>query len=172
MNVAIRAMSGGEIQRHAVALGRVLIDCVEGGASVSFMAPPTPDEAERFWRDVGRSVDDGAATLFVALRGDDPVGTTLLSYPKAPNQPHRADVAKVLVRRDCRRAGLATALMTAAERHARDAGRTLLLLDTETGSDAERFYRHLGWTEAGVVPDYFLRADGTPWPTTFYWKRV
>jgi len=172
MGVTILAPTGDEIRRRALALGQVLIDCVAGGASVSFMTPPTPAEAERFWHEVGHSVDDGAATLFVALRDGEPVGTTLLSYPRAPNQPHRADVAKVLVRRDARREGLATALLAAAERHAKEIGRTLLLLDTETGSDAQRFYRDLGWTEAGVVPDYFLRRDGTPWPTTFYWKRL
>jgi GNAT superfamily N-acetyltransferase len=165
-------MPGEEIRRHAAALGRVLIDCVEGGAFVSFLGTPAPAEAESFWHDVARGVDDGAATLFVALLEGEPIGTTLLSYPKAPNQPHRADIAKVLVRRSARRAGVATALMSAAEEHARNAGRTLLLLDTETGGDAEHLYRRLGWTEAGIVPDYFLRHDGTPWPTTFYWKRV
>jgi GNAT superfamily N-acetyltransferase len=172
LDATIRTLPGDEIRRHAAALGRVLIDCVDGGASVSFITPPSPADAERFWHDVSRSVDDGSATLLVALVDGEPVGTTLLSYPKAPNQPHRADVAKVLVRRDTRRAGLGRALMAAAEQHARAAGRTLLLLDTETGSEAERFYRRLGWTAAGTVPDYFLRSDGTPWPTTFFWKRL
>ncbi len=117
------------------------------------------------------AIEDGSTTVFVA-RDDDGriVGSTLLARSRNQNSPHRAEIGKVIVVRSARRRGIARQLMTAAEERARADGRWLLILDTVTGSDAEAFYRALGWNETGVVPDYALLPDGRPWGATFFWK--
>jgi GNAT superfamily N-acetyltransferase len=152
----------------------VLADCVAGGASVSFMAPLAPEAARAFWRDVARGVAAGDRLLLVAEdgRGGPVLGTVQVVFARPENQPHRADVAKMLVRRSARRRGVGGRLMRAAEAAAAGAGRTLLVLDTVTGSDAERLYARLGWTRVGVVPDFALWPDGRPCDTTFFYKRV
>ncbi len=109
-------------------------------------------------------------TVFVALDGDDVVGSTLIERSTNPNSPHRAEIGKVIVRRSHRRRGIAAALMAAAEDRARADGRWLLILDTVQGSAAEALYRSLGWTAFGVVPNHALLPDGTPGPTTYFWK--
>lgn len=154
-------------------LAALLIDCVDGGASVSFMHPLPADHAERFWRRVADGVAAGERTLLVAEHGDGTiVGTVQLLLAQPDNQPHRADVAKMLVHRSARRRGLGAALMRAAEDAARAAGKSLLVLDTVTGGDAERLYARLGWQRVGVIPDYALWPRGGLCATTVFYRRV
>jgi GNAT superfamily N-acetyltransferase len=147
---------------------------VEAGASVSFMAPLTPDRADAFWRGVVAGVAVGDRLLVVAedRATGAIVGTVQVVFAVPENQPHRADVAKMLVRRSARRQGLGERLMRAAEGAALAAGKTLLVLDTVTGSDAERLYLRLGWSRVGVVPEYALWPDGRLCDTTFFYKRL
>jgi GNAT superfamily N-acetyltransferase len=154
-------------------LADVLIDCVEGGASVSFMAPLSPDRARAFWRDVARGVAEGGRALLVAQDEQERiVGTVQLVLAQPDNQPHRADLAKMLVHRRARRRGLAVSLMRAAEQVAREEGKSLLVLDTVTGSDASRLYQRLGWQRAGDIPGYALFPDGRPCATTYYYRQL
>ena len=148
----------------------VLLDCVEGGASVSFMAPLTRERAEAFWRKVAAEVADGGRVVIVAEDAQGICGTVQLILDLPENQPHRADVAKMLVHRRARRLGLGAALMQEAEAAARDHGRMLLVLDTVSGSTAARLYERLGWMRAGEVPDYALYPGGGFCPTTFYYR--
>jgi GNAT superfamily N-acetyltransferase len=154
-------------------LADVLIDCVEGGASVSFMHPLTQTTAQDFWRKVAQGVAGGARALLVAedARGHI-VGTVQLLLAQPQNQPHRADVAKMLVHRRARRIGLGAALMGTAERSAIEAGKTLLVLDTVTGSDAERLYARLGWQRCGVIPGYALWPRGGLCDTTIFYRSL
>jgi GNAT superfamily N-acetyltransferase len=145
-------------QRHALA--ELLIDCVEGGASVSFMHPLAPERALAFWHGVAEGVARGERALLVAEDADGIAGTVQLVLAQPENQPHRADLAKMLVHRRARRLGLGEALMRAAEAVALDCGKTLLVLDTVDGSDAERLYRRLGWQSCGVIPGYALWPQG------------
>lgn len=152
-------------------LGDVLIDCVEGGASVSFMHPMTRAKADAFWRAVADDVARGERAVLVAE--DDVggiVGTVQLVLRLPENQPHRAEVAKMLVHRRARRRGLAATLMAAVEAEARREGKTLLVLDTVTGGDAERLYDRLGWERCGRIPDFALLPDGRPCGTTVFFK--
>jgi len=155
-----------EIQR----LSDVLIDCVEGGASVSFMLPMTRAKAEAFWRSTAASVARGERIVLAAEDASGTiVGTAQVILAQPENQPHRGDLAKMLVHRGARRRGIGAALLAAAERSARSAGKTLLVLDTAS-DDAERLYGRGGWQRCGRVPDYALFPDGTPCATTFYFK--
>lgn len=151
----------------------LLIDAVDGGASVSFMTPLEPEEALRFWEGIRERVARGTTRLFVARAADDAIiGTVQLVLMTAPNQPHRAEIAKLLVHRRARRQGVAQALMAAAESEARRVGRTLLVLDTCAGTDAIRLYERLGWTLAGIIPGFALFPDGGLCDTCYYWKRL
>jgi GNAT superfamily N-acetyltransferase len=171
--IAIRQLTSEEAAARVGALAQVLIDCVHGGASVSFMAPLERDKAEAFWRHVADGVADGERMLLVAEdAAATVVGTVQVVVGQPENQPHRADIAKMLVHRSARRQGIGGRLMRAAEAAARDAGRTLLVLDTATGSDAERLYQRLGWQRVGVVPGYALWPDGRPCATTYYFKAL
>jgi GNAT superfamily N-acetyltransferase len=153
-------------------LADVLVDCVDGGASVSFMHPLTRERATAFWRGVAQGAADGRRLLLVAEDEQGIVGTVQVIVDLPENQPHRGDVAKMLVHRRGRRRGVGAALMRAAEEHARDAGKTLLVLDTVTGGDAERLYARLGWQRAGVVPDYALWPRGGFCATTFFYRQL
>ena len=151
----------------------MLIDCVEGGASVSFMLPMTRAKAEAFWRKVAAAASRGDRIVLVAEDdGGRIVGTVQLLLDLPENQPHRADVAKMLVHRAARRKGVAGALLEAAERSAREAGRTLLVLDTVTASDAYRLYERSGWQRVGEIPGYALWPDGRACPTTYFFKNL
>jgi GNAT superfamily N-acetyltransferase len=156
------------------ALADVLIDCVEGGASVSFMAPLAPNQAVAFWREVLDSAARGERVVLVAEEPDAGriVGTVQVILATPENQPHRAEVAKMLVRREARRRGLGAELMRAAEESARTAGRTLLVLDTVTGGDAERLYSRLGWRRCGVIPGYALLPHGGLCSTTVFYREL
>lgn len=153
--------------REAEALGQVLHACVLGGAGVGFVLPFSIEAAQDYWR--GR---EGWIVL-AAREGGRTVGTVSLIPAVQPNQPHRADVAKMLVHPDARRRGVARALMQRLEAVARGMGRTLLTLDTEDGSDAETLYRSMGYVPFGTVPDFALKASGDAFvAATFYFKRL
>lgn len=153
-------------------LSDVLIDCVEGGASVSFMLPLTRVRALAFWRRVAEGVAAGERALLVAEDAQGLCGTVQLVLAQPENQPHRADLAKMLVHRRARRRGLGAALMRAAEATARECGKTLLVLDAVTGGDAARLYERLGWEHVGEVPGYALMPQGGLCGTTFYYRNV
>lgn len=157
-------------EAHVEGLADVLIDCVEGGASVSFMLPFTRERALSFWRRVARGVGAGERALIVAEDEVGICGTVQLVLEQPENQPHRADLAKMLVHRRARRRGLGAALMRAAETVARECGKDLLVLDTVTDSDASRLYASLGWRRVGEIPRYALMPDGEPCATTVYWR--
>lgn len=154
---------------HVHELALVLIDCVEGGASVSFMHPLSLDKATAFWRRIGDDIARGARALLVAEDDLGVVGTVHLILEQPENQPHRADISKLLVHRRARRQGVGAALMHAAEEVARECGKSLLVLDTASG-DAERLYISIGWKLAGVVPDYALLPRGGLCDTSFYYR--
>lgn len=169
---AVRRLSGDEAANRIDELAELLIDCVDGGASVSFMAPLTAVRARAFWEEVGSGVRLGDRILLVAEDADSGrlLGTVQVVFAWPENQPHRADVAKMLVRRSARRRGIGGRLMRAAEDAALTSNRTLLVLDAVTGGDAERLYASLGWVRVGVVPRYALMPDGRPCDTTFFYK--
>jgi len=153
-------------------LAGVLVDCVEGGASVHFMHPLELGRAEAFWRKLGPGIAEGARIVLVAEDATGIVGTIQLALDQPENQPHRAEISKMLVHRHARRRGIGSALMRAAEREARAAGKSLLVLDTVTGGDAERVYRRLGWILVGVIPDYALLPDGGFCSTSVYYRKL
>lgn len=153
-------------------LADVLVDCVQGGASVSFMQPMTRERAKAFWRRVAAGVQAGERALLVAEDADGVCGTVQLILDLPENQPHRADVAKMLVHRRARRAGLGVALMREAEETARALGRTVLVLDAVTGGDASRLYERLGWVRAGDVPAFALMPGGGYCGTTYYYRHL
>lgn len=150
----------------------VLIDCVAGGASVSFMHPLTRDRALAFWRRVAQGVAAGERALLVAEDSQGLCGTVQLVLNQPENQPHRADLAKMLVRRRSRRQGLGAALMRAAETTARECGKTLLVLDAVSDGDAARLYERLGWVRVGEIPDYALLPQGGLCGTTVYYRQL
>ncbi|MCW8175062.1 GNAT family N-acetyltransferase [Verminephrobacter aporrectodeae] len=172
-STTVRRLDAAEAAASAPALAELLIDCVQGGASVSFMWPLSHDKALAFWRTVAEGVARKERVLLVA---QDPhgsiVGTVQLVTAMPDNQPHRADVAKMLVHRQARRLGLARRLMAAVDDAARAAGKTVLVLDTVTGGDAERLYRRAGWQQVGMVPNYALMPDGAFCGTTFFHKQL
>jgi GNAT superfamily N-acetyltransferase len=153
-------------------LADVLIDCVNGGASVSFMHPLTRDRAVAFWHRVAQGVAAGERALLVAEDAQGLCGTVQLMLAQVENQPHRADVLKMLVHRRARRQGVGAALMRAAEATARECGKTLLVLDAVTGGDAARLYERLGWVRAGDIPGYALYPRGGLCGTTFYYRSL
>jgi GNAT superfamily N-acetyltransferase len=153
-------------------LADVLVDCVEGGASVSFMSPFSHDQALAFFRKVERSVGLGETILLAARLDGRIVGTVQLGLDTPPNQPHRADIKKLLVHRSARGRGLAAALMVRIEDEARRRGRWLLVLDTVPGENGHRVYLRAGWTQTGLVPDYALFPDGRFCDTAIMWKRL
>ena len=151
------------------ALADLLIDCVDGGASVSYMHPLPRTKALAFWRRVADGVAQGERGLLVAEDADGIVGTVQLVLDQPENQPHRADVSKMLVYRRARRQGLGALLMQAAEQLAHECGKSLLVLDTASG-DAERLYARLGWQRCGVIPGYALLPHGGLCDTTYFYR--
>jgi len=156
--------------QEVAGLSDVLMDCVAGGASVGFMLPVTRNKAEAFWRGVGASVARGERALLVAeAESGAIVGTAQVIWAQMENQPHRGELAKMLVHRRARGRGVGAALLTAAEAHALRAGRTLLVLDTASDT-AERLYARHGWQRLGVIPRYALWPQGGFCPTTVFFK--
>ena len=169
-NIQIRCFeTNGD--REIQGLSDILIDCVEGGASVGFMLPMSRTKAEAFWLSTSASVARGERVVLAAEDAAGTiVGTVQLILNQPENQPHRGDIAKMLVHRRVRRRGVGAALLAAAERRALKAGKTLLVLDTVTGSDAERLYTRQGWQRCGQIPNYALWPNGTPCATTIFFK--
>ena len=172
-DVTVRRVAACEATGCVEALADVLIDCVEGGASVSFMLPLAREKAVGFWRGVADDVARGERVLLVAEDGEGRiVGTVQMIVSLPDNQPHRGDIAKMLVHRGARRRGIAQRLMASLEVAARQEGRTVLVLDTVTGGDAERLYERAGWQRVGEVPRYALMPDGQFCSTTFFYKHL
>lgn len=169
--MTVRRLDAAETRERIAQLAEVLRDCVEGGASVSFMLPMAHNTALAFWDKVLEAVARGERTLLVAEDDRGIVGTVQLITDMPENQPHRADVAKLLVHRRARGAGIGRRLMEAVEDAAREQGRRVLVLDTAS-STAERLYERLGWQRVGVVPDYAYLPDGALCATAFYYKHV
>jgi GNAT superfamily N-acetyltransferase len=168
----VRRLDAGELDEHLDGLAAVLADCVEGGASVSYMAPFSHADARAAFAGFAADAEQGRRVILAAFAGDEIVGTVQVIFAWQPNQPHRADIAKLLVRRSARRQGIAERLMTHAEDEARAEGRTLLVLDTVTGDAAERLYERMGWARVGVIPNYALYPDGRACATTVFYKAL
>ncbi|MBU6503978.1 MAG: GNAT family N-acetyltransferase [Burkholderiales bacterium] len=170
---SIRRVDAGTVDACIGPQADVLADCVEGGASVGFMLPLPREKALAFWSQVAEGVRRGERILLVAEDASGAiVGTVQLIVALPDNQPHRADVAKMLVHRRARRHGVAQALMAAVDAEARAAGKTVLVLDTVTGGDAERLYERAAWVRVGSVPKYALTPDGAYCATTFFYKHL
>ena len=169
--MTVRRLDAGEARERIAQLADVLLDCVEGGASVSFMLPMARATAISFWQRVADAIARGERTLLVLEDAHGIAGTVQLITDLPENQPHRADVAKLLVHRRARNSGVGRRLMLAVEDAAREQGRRVLVLDTASSS-AERLYARLGWQRVGVVPDYALLPDGALCQTAFYYKHL
>ena len=168
----IEAIDPSSYDDAIAGLAALLVDAVEGGASVNFLAGVTRDEAATWWVARSDAVRAGTITVLVARDegGDRIVGSTLLERSRNQNSPHRAEIGKVIVHRSARRQGIATALMRAAEERARAEGRWMLVLDTVTGSPAAALYEGLGWQTVGTIPGYALNTAGEPEAATYYYK--
>jgi GNAT superfamily N-acetyltransferase len=172
MTVDILRLDGPTFDAAIPDLALLLADAVAGGASVGFTLPFTPDDAATWWQSIERDVVRGNVIVVVARLQRRVVGTAQLRLAQLPNGRHRAEVAKVLVHRSARRRGIATSLMNAIERIALAEGRTLLVLDTITGSEAVPLYTKLGWTRAGEIPEYAGLPSGELRPTTIFFRRL
>jgi len=172
VQTTVRRLEPTEVRVYLDGLAAVLADCVAGGASVSYMAPFTHDDARAAFDVWATEVEANRRLLLAAFIDGNVVGTVQVVFALPPNQPHRADIAKLLVHRAARRRGVAELLMEHAEVEARREGKTLLVLDTVTGDAAERLYERLGWTRVGVIPNYALYPDGRPCATTVFWKAL
>lgn len=170
--VTIRTLTSPGTTAALPALADILSDCVEGGASVGFMSPYTPQDAMPYWRGVAQAVAEGSTVLIVAEKDSEILGTVQLGIGMVPNQPHRADLKKLLVHRKARGLGLSRLLMEAAEDEAGKHGRHVLVLDTATGSPAETIYEKFGWQRVGVIPQYALMPDGSYCGSTFFYKSL
>jgi GNAT superfamily N-acetyltransferase len=170
--IEIRRLTATELELHLDGLAAVLRDCVAGGASVSYLAPFSHEDARAAFTAFAADAAAGRRLVLAAFADGDVVGTVQVVWALPPNQPHRADIAKLLVHRSARRRGIAQLLMEHAEAEARAEGKTLLVLDTVTGDAAERLYTRLGWNRVGVIPGYALYPDGHPCDTTVFWKNV
>jgi GNAT superfamily N-acetyltransferase len=168
----ITRLGPSDMEDSLTELSSLLIDAVEDGASVGFLLPLSREAATAWWSTTLAEVDQGRLAVLVARDGGEIVGTVQLRLAALPNGRHRAEVAKLLVRKAWRRRGTARALMTAIESVAREAGRSLLVLDTMQGSTAEQMYRSLGWVEVGPIPDYAGWPDGTLGATVVFYKRL
>ena len=169
INIRPATLGGGDL----AGLCDVLVDCVQGGASVGFMLPFDQSRAEEFW--VG-ALDSAAAGQRIVLVAEDQetgavVGTVQVVVSGPENQPHRGEVSKMLVHRNARRRGVAEALMRSAETAAREAGKSLLVLDTASDA-AERLYERLGWQRVGVIPEYALWPEGGLVDTVVFYKNL
>jgi Predicted acetyltransferase len=170
--VTIASLDEGAARAALPELAAVLVDAVAGGSSVNFMAGLDTAAATRFWEGQIPGLADGGRRLFVARVEGRIVGTVVLTFAPQPNAPHRAEIGKMLVLSSMRRRGIGRRLLAAAEAAAIEAGRFLLMLDTEAGSAGEALYRQAGWSAFGLVPDHSFRPQGVLAPTTFFYKRL
>jgi GNAT superfamily N-acetyltransferase len=168
----LRILRPDEAEAALPALATVLVDAVESGASVNFVAGFSQEDALAFWRGQRGGLSDGSRHIIVAESEGAILGTVVVSFAPQPNQPHRADIGKMLVHRRARGRGTGRRLLEAAEALALAHGRTLLTLDTEAGSAGDRLYRRCGWTPIGSIPDYSLTPDGRLMPATFFYKWI
>ena len=170
--IEIRRLAATEVREHLDALAAVLHDCVAGGASVSYMEPFSEEDARSAFEGFVAEAEHGRRLVLAAFLAGDLVGTVQVIVALPPNQPHRGEIAKLLVHRRARGRGIAQLLMERAEAEARAEGKTLLVLDAVTGGDAARLYARMGWTTVGVVPGFALYPDGRPCDTTYFWKAL
>ena len=171
-DVETRRLSPAELAEHVDALAEILHDCVAGGASVSYMWPFSREEARAAFEAFAAEAAARRRFILGAFASGCLVGTVQVVHAMPPNQPHRGEIVKLLVHRSARGRGIARLLMEHAEAEARADGKTLLVLDTVTGSTAERLYERLAWNRLGVVPEYALYPDGRPCDATFFWKAL
>ena len=171
-SIEIRRLAAAEVREALDGLAAVLVDCVEGGASVRYIAPFFVEDAREAFETVAAEVEARRRLLLAAFLDGEVVGTVQVVSAAQPNSPHRAEIVQLLVHRAVRRRGLAEQLMARAEAEARAEGKTLLVLDTVTGDAAERLYERLGWNRVGVIPNYALYPDGRPCDTTVFWKAL
>ncbi len=173
MTFSIEQLSSIDDDATYKQLADTLIETVAGGGSISFMHPVSMEKALAFWRNIAVSVTKGERILLVARdAGGDIIGTVQSIVAQPENQPHRADIAKMMVHPRARRRGIAEALMREIERLTFAAGKTVLVLDTETGKAASHLYTKLGWQAAGDIPDYALLPHGGLCSTTYFYKRL
>lgn len=170
--IEVRRLEGAQARERLEPLAAVLHDCVAGGASVGYVEPFALADAREAFEGFVAEVEQGRRLILCAFAGEELVGTVQVVVALPPNQPHRGEIAKLLVRRAARRRGVARLLMQRAEEEARAEGKTLLVLDAVTGEAAARLYARLGWTTVGVIPGYALYPDGRPCDTTVFWKSV
>ena len=168
----VRALAPNEAALRLDELAALLVDAVESGASVNFMRGLSLDQAAGFWRGQLPGMADGSRVLMIAEAGGRIVGTAVVTFAHQPNQPHRAEIGKMLVHSKLRRQGLGARLLAAAEAAAGAAGRTLLVLDTESGSAGERLYDRSGWIKVGEIPNFSFDPDGRLRPATIFYKNV
>jgi GNAT superfamily N-acetyltransferase len=172
-NYVIEHLKGTLSEADIIQLAVVLVDCVEQGASVSFMSPLSLSHARHFWERVAVAVAAGKRVLMVARDGEQRiVGTAQAIFDLPDNQPHRADVAKMLVHSQYRRLGIAQALLIELEKHCIQAGKTVLVLDTDTNGNAYPMYKKLGWHLVGDIPNFALMPDGAPCSTSFFYREL
>lgn len=165
---AVGALSNQQISE----LSHLLITCVEAGASVSFMLPLTETKAQTYWQDINTSLQQGERLVLIAVtEAGELVGSVQIVLNQPENQPHRADLSKMLVHPKARRQGIAATLLTTAEKVAQTRGKNLLVLDT-ANPEAERVYERGGWQRCGVIPDYALWPTGGFCDTTFFYKKL
>jgi ribosomal protein S18 acetylase RimI-like enzyme len=170
--IAIEILDVDAARAALPALTDILRDAVVNGASVGFMDWNTPADFERYWTGIAAELASGQVFLLVARGGSGIIGTAQVHLVGKPNQPHRAEIAKVLVHSSARRQGVGEELMRAAEAAAREAGRSLLVLDTDENGAARRLYRRLGWIEVGTIPRFALMPDGSDCGSTFFYKNL
>jgi GNAT superfamily N-acetyltransferase len=170
--IEIRRLDADEAREHLDGLAAVLADCVQGGASVGYMAPFSHEDALAAFEGFVCDAKRGRRLILAAFDGVNLVGTAQVVLALMPNQPHRGEIAKVLVRRAARGRGIGQRLMERAEVEARAEGKTLLVLDAVTGDPAERLYERMGWNKVGVIPNFALYPDGRSCATTFFWKAL
>jgi GNAT superfamily N-acetyltransferase len=170
--IEVRRLAAADLRAHLDGLAAVLLDCVAGGASVSYLEPFSHEQARDAFEAFAADAEQGGRLILAAFAQDELVGTVQVVLATPPNQPHRGEIAKLLVHRSARKRGIARLLMERAELEARAEGKSLLVLDTVTGDGAERLYTRLGWTRVGVIPRYALYPDGRPCDTTVFWKAI
>jgi len=170
MPAIIERASASDLRREASQLCSLVAETVDLGASIGFLAPASESEVQQFWDEVCRAVDSGGRIVLLARQEARLVGCVHLAIDTPANGRHRCEIAKLMVRNSLRGQGVASALMLQAEREAHLAGRSLIVLDTQTGSAAERLYIKLGYRLAGIIPQYALSSSGSLHPTSLFFK--
>lgn len=171
MDLTIRRVDGDTIRQQLEEFAELLRDGIDGGASMSFIAPLDLDFARSYWTKIATQADDQSRIVLAAFDGERVVGSVQLSLDMPPNQPHRVDLQKMLVHSSARRQGIGAQILAAADEVVRASGRTLIVLDTARGSDAERLYERCGYQRVGVIPNFSLNYDGSGMIDTVYFYK-